>query len=161
MAQPTSTFKRGPSLRAALPLLYALPVLFVLGVCGYLAYGRLSHQGPPVRKISAAPFATIKIQGLEARLFTQGNSLLAAGNDLFIEFRDSQGKLAEVGEVSLVLVLQMPGSVMRSTGIVNHTATPGQYRTTLEPGMAGEWQATLTFSGPKGKAEAVFAVKVM
>jgi hypothetical protein len=161
MAQPTPAFKRAPTLRAALPLLYALPVLFVLGVCGYLAYGRLSHQGPPVRKISAAPFTTVKIQGLEARLFTQGNSLLAAGNDLFIEFRDSQGKLADVGEVSLVLVLQMPGSVMRSTGIVNRTATPGQYRTTLEPGMAGEWQATLTFSGPQGKGEAVFAVKVM
>jgi len=161
MPEQTPKSKSGPPARALLPIFYALPVLFVLGLCGYLAYSRLSHQGPPVRKISALPFATVKIQGLHAQLFTQGNTLLAAGNDLFIEFRDGQGKLADVGEVSLVLVLQMPGSVMRSTGIVNRTATAGQYRTTLEPGMAGEWKATLSFSGPRGQAEAGFSVKVM
>jgi hypothetical protein len=161
MPEQTPKSKTRLSLRLLLPLLYALPVLFVLGLCGYLVYSRLSHQGPPVRKISAAPFATVKIQGLEAQLFTQGNALRAAGNDLFIEFRDGQGKLADVGAVSLVLVLQMPASIMRSTGIVNRTATPGQYRTTLEPGMAGEWKATLSFSGPRGQAEAAFTVKVM
>jgi hypothetical protein len=147
--------------RILLPLLYALPVLVVLGLCAHLAYSRLSHQGPPVRKISAAPFATVKIHGLEARLFTQGNALRAAGNDLFIEFRDGQGKLADVGEVSFVLALQMPGAVMHSLGKVMRTATPGQYRTTLDPGVAGEWTATLSFSGPRGQAEAGFSVKVM
>ena len=148
-------------MRILLPLLYALPVPFVLGLCGYMAYNHLSHRGPPVRKISAAPFATIKIHGLEARLFTQGNALRAAGNDLFIEFRDEQGKLAEVGEVSFMLALQMPGSIMHSIGKVMRTATPGQYRTTLDPGLAGEWTATLSYSGPRGQAEAGFSVKVM
>lgn len=136
-------------------------MLFVLGLCGYLAYSRLSHQGAPVRKISAAPFATVKMHGLEAQLFTQGKALRAAGNDLFIEFRDEQGKLVDVGDVSFVLALQMPGAIMHSIGKVMRTATPGQYRTTLDPGLAGEWTATLSYSGPRGQAEADFSVKVM
>jgi hypothetical protein len=165
MPEKTPTTKKGLRARFLLPLLYALPVVFVLGLCGYMAYGRLSHQGPPVRKISAAPFATVKIQGLderlEAQLFAQGNALRAAGNDLFIEFRGEKGKLADVGEVSFMLALRMPNSVMHSIGKVMRTATPGQYRTTLDPGLAGEWTATLRFSGPRGQAEAVFSVQVL
>jgi hypothetical protein len=161
MPQPTPTSKSGSSVRIMLPLLYSLPVLFVLGLCGYMAYNHFSHRGPPVRTISAAPFVTVKIHGLEARLFTQGNALSAAGNDLFIEFRDEQGKLADVGEVSLVLVLKMPGAIMHSTGMFMRTATPGQYRATLDPGLAGEWTATLSFSGPRGQAEQNFSVKVI
>ena len=98
MPEQTPKLKSSARVRALLPIFYALPVLFVLGLCGYLAYNRLSHRGPPVRKISAAPFATVKMQGLEARLFTQGNALRAAGNDLFIEFRDAQSRLADVGD---------------------------------------------------------------
>jgi hypothetical protein len=160
MPEKTPKSKNSRGVRYLLPLLYGLPVLVVLGFCGYLGYGRVSHQGPPVRKISATPFLTVKIHGLDAQLFTEGNSMHAAGNDLFIEFRDERGKLVDVGEVSLVLALQMPGSVMHSTGIVNRTATPGQYRTTLDPGVAAEWKATLSYTGPHGQAQAEFTVKV-
>jgi len=161
MPEPRPKSKNSRGVRYFLPLLYGLPVLVVLGFCGFLGYARLTHKGPPVRKISAAPFLTVKIDALTARLFAQGNALSAAGNDLFIEFRDDQGKLVDVGEVSFVLALQMPGSVMHSIGIVNRTATPGQYRTTLDPGLAGEWKAKLSYTGPRGKADADFAVKVM
>jgi|GEM_PF-1579477 len=161
MPEKTPKSKPNRIVRLLLPLLYGLPVLVVLGFCGYLGYGRVSHQGPPVRKISAKPFMTVKIHGLDAQLFTEGNSLHAAGNDLFIEFRDEQGKLVDVGDVSFVLALQMSGSIMHSTGIVNRTATPGQYRTTLDPGLAGEWKATLGYTGPRGQADANFTVKVM
>jgi hypothetical protein len=161
MPEKTPKSKSGLSVRILLPLLYALPVLFVVSLCGYMAYSYVSHRGPPVRKISAAPFATVKIQGLDAQLFTQGNALRASGNDLFIEFRDGQGKLTDVGEVSFVLALRMPGAVLHSIGKVLRTATPGQYRTTLDPGLAGEWTATLNYSGPRGQAEAAFSVKVM
>jgi hypothetical protein len=161
MPEKTPKSKNSRSVRYLLPLLYGLPVLVVLGFCGYLCYGRFSHKGPPVRKISAAPFLTVKIDTLTARLFAQGNALSAAGNDLFIEFRDDQGKLVDVGAVSFVLALHMSGSVMHSIGIVNRTATPGQYRTTLDPGLAGEWKATLSYTGPRGQAKADFTVKVM
>jgi hypothetical protein len=87
--------------------------------------------------------------------------LRASGNDLFIEFRDSQGKMADVGEVSLELVLKMPDTIMHSIGRVMRTATPGQYRTTIEPGLRGDWTATLGFTGQRGQAETNFLVKVM
>jgi hypothetical protein len=159
-AQPP-TPPKALRLRALLALFYALPVLFILGVCGYLAYSRLAHKPPPPRTISAAPFATVKIGGLAAAFYTGGNALRAAGNDLFIQFRDPQGQLADVGQVSFALSLNMPGTVMHSMGKVFPTATPGQYRTTLQPAMAGMWTATLDFSGPRGQAATNFPLNVM
>lgn len=147
--------------RTLLYLFYAVPLLFVLGVCGYLGYTSLVHKPPPVREISAKPFATVNINNLTASLFTEGNTLRASGNDLFIEFRDAGGKLLDAGDVTFELGLKMPDMVMHSIGKVMRTSTPGQYRTTVDPQMAGEWTATITISGPKGKAEASLALKVM
>src|ERR1700733_15978422 len=109
---PTPKPKSGRRIRRWLSLFYLLPVLFVLGLLSYMAHSRATHQPPPVRKISAAPFATVKIDGLDAHLFTQGDALRASGNDLFIEFREAQGHLADVGEVGFELVLKMPGAIM-------------------------------------------------
>jgi len=158
---PTPKAGSARSGRRWLSLFYALPVLFVLGICSYMAFRSASHQKLPVRKISANPFVTVKIADLDAHLFTQGDALRASGSDMFLEFRDAQGKLAEVGEVTFELVLKMPDAVMHSIGKVMHTATPGQYRTSVQPGMAGEWTATLGYSGPRGQTETNFSVKVM
>jgi hypothetical protein len=98
---------------------------------------------------------------LTANLFTQGDVLRASGNDVFIEFRDPAGQLVDVGNVSLVLSLEMRDMVMHSIGKVLATATPGQYRTTVEPQMAGVWAAKISFTGPQGKGEASLPVKVM
>ena len=163
MSDKTQALKPGSGgiFRRWLSLFYMLPVMFVVVLVSYMAHSRATHQPPPKRTISAAPFASVKIHGLDARLFAQGDALRASGNDLFIEFRDAQGKLADVGEVEFVLVLKMAGAVMHSIGKVMRTSTPGQYRTTLDPGLAGEWTATLRFSGPLGPAEASFSVKVL
>ncbi|HUD47935.1 MAG TPA: FixH family protein [Candidatus Baltobacteraceae bacterium] len=161
MANNPSADKQRSGVRKLLYLFYALPFLLVVGVCGYLAYNSLVHKPPPVRKISAKPFATVKIGDLTAGLFTQGDTLQASGNDLFIEFRDAQGKLVDAGEVTFELDLHMPGMVMHSIGKVLPTSTPGQYRTTVEPQMAGGWTAKITISGPHHKAEASVPVKVM
>lgn len=156
MATPTKNSKAAPKVRTALGVFYALPVLFVLALCGYLFWARASHQPPPVRQISTQPFAVAPIGGLTARLFTQGEQLRPSGNDIFIEFRDAQSNLVDVGDVTFELGLKMPDLVMHSMGKVLHTATPGQYRTTLEPQMAGSWTATLGYSGPRGAAKAQF-----
>ena len=161
MPKNMPTPNSGPSVRRLLQVFYALPVLFILGLCGYMAYRSLAHKAPPVRRISSTPFASVKINGLDAHFFTQGDALRASGNDLFIEFRDGQGKLTDVGDVAFELVLKMPGAVLHSIGKVLRTATPGQYRTAMEPGLAGEWRATLRFSGPRGPAETSFSVKVL
>ena len=100
------------------------------------------------------------IHGLTANLFTQGDQLRAAGNDLFIEFRDGQNNLADVGEVTLELDMKMPDMVMHCIGKVFRTATPGQYRTTVDPQMAGDWMAKIGFSGPARKAETNFLAVV-
>ncbi len=146
--------------RTVLKLFYALPVLFVLGLCGFVIWSRATHQGLPVRHISNKPFATVPIAGLTANLFTQGDQLRAAGNDLFIEFRDGQGNLADVGEVTFELEMKMPEMVMHSIGKVMRTATPGQYRTTVDPQMAGDWAGKIGFAGPRGNAETNFSAIV-
>jgi hypothetical protein len=153
--------KKGFKSRALLFLFYAAPFLVVLGVVGVLGYNRLAHKPPPTREISARPFATVKIKNLTASLFAQGDALRASGNDVFIEFRDAAGKLVDVGDVTFELNLHMPEMVMHSIGKVLRTATPGQYRTTIEPQMAGGWTAKITISGADGSAEATIPLKVM
>jgi hypothetical protein len=153
--------KKPVGVRALLYLFYAVPVVFVLGVTGYLGYGSFLHKPPPVRKISGPPFVTVKIKDLTANLFTEGNTLRAAGNDLFIEFRDAHGVLIDVGDVTFELGLKMPDLVMHSLGKVLRTSTPGQYRTTVEPQMAGDWTAKITISGSQGTNETSFPLKVI
>ncbi len=147
-------------MRKALKVFYALPIVLVLGLCGYVVWTGATHQGPPVRRISNKPFATVSINGLTANLFTQGDELRAAGNDLFIEFRDGQSNLTDVGEATLELDMKMPDMVMHSIGKVMRTATPGQYRTTVDPQMAGDWMAKIGFSGPRGSAATNFPATV-
>jgi hypothetical protein len=141
-------------------VLYILPVALVLVLAAGLAYNRLGHKASPVRHISSKPVASIAIDSLTANLFAQGDTLSASGNDVSIEFRDATGKLVDVGDVSLILTLNMSDMVMHSMGRVTPTATPGQYRTTLEPQMAGTWTAKLSFTNPRGKGEAFLPVKV-
>jgi hypothetical protein len=160
MANSAPDGKAGPKVRTVLNIFYALPVILVLAMCGYFVWLRASHQAPPVRHISSKPFASVMLDGLTAGLFAQGDQLLAAGNDLFIEFRDQQKNLVDVGNVKFELQLKMPGAVMRSIGKVNRTATPGQYRTSVEPQMGGDWTCTIGFSGPHGNAETNFWVTV-
>jgi hypothetical protein len=160
MTNSASGSNAGPKVRTVLKIFYALPILFILGLLGYLAWNRATHQGPPLRHISGKPFASVPIKGLTANLFTQGDQLRAAGNDLFIEFRDGQSNLADVGETTLELEMKAPDMVMHAIGKVFRTATPGQYRTTVEPQMVGDWVATLGFNGPRGIARTNFTATV-
>ncbi len=146
---PSST----PLIRRSLGLLFALPVLAALGVVGFLVYRRAAHLPPPQRVISSQPFASEKLDNLTVNLFTQGDVLHPMGNDLYIDFRDAQGQLTNVGAVTFELSLSMPGMVMHSIGKVFPTSTPGRYRTMVEPQMAGEWSAFLAFTNA-GKGDA-------
>jgi hypothetical protein len=152
--------KKGFGSRAMLFLFYAAPFIVVLGVVGVLGYNRLAHKPPPTREISTSPFAAVKIKNLTASLYAQGDTLRALGNDVFIEFRDAAGKLVDVGDVTFELDLHMPNMVMHSIGKVLRTATPGQYRTSIEPQMGGEWTAKITISGADGTADATLPLKV-
>lgn len=159
-APVSQPLKSGFRTRTLVKLLYILPFAFVLVLVADLAYNRFTHKPPPVRLISTKPFASVPIDGLTANLFTQGDALRASGNDVFIEFRDGAGHLVEVGDVSLILTLNMPDMVMHSMGRVLPTATPGQYRTTLEPQMAGTWTAKISFTNAQSKGEAALPITV-
>lgn len=141
-------------------LFYALPVLLVLAMGSYLAWFRFAGHKPPVHVMPSTPFLKQPIDGLSASLFTQSDGFRAAGNDLFIEFRDPQGKLVDVGSVQFELILSATNLIMHSIGKVLATATPGQYRTTVEPQLAGDWTAKLSFAGPHGKGETNFPVSI-
>lgn len=150
-------------MRLMLKLFYLLPVLFVLGVVGFVVYNRVTHQPPPVRHVSTAPFAVVPIGGVTANLFTEGPFLRAGphGDDIIVEFRDAQGGFTNVGDVSLSLVLKAPGMVMDSIGRVFDTATPGQYRTTISPAVGGDWLLKLSFTNAARSAQATAPVKVL
>jgi hypothetical protein len=137
---------------------YLLPVMVVVGVVGYLVWNH-SHA-PAAHVMSGRPFAGVSISNLTANLFTPGEQLGPAANDVFIEFRDGAGKLEDVGDVQFELGMETPGAVMHSIFKVLRTSTAGQYRANVVPEIAGEWKAKLRFNGRNGRGEADFAVRV-
>ncbi len=156
MPNNPSNLPASRKVRTALSIFYALPVVLVLAILGYFFWLRAQHHAPPSLPISSAPFATVAIDNLTATLFAQGEHLLAANNDLSIEFRDKQNNLVDVGEVRFELKLTSPEAVMHSLARVNPTDTPGKYRTSVQPQMPGNWTCTLGYSGPHGAAETNF-----
>ncbi|HWD19286.1 MAG TPA: hypothetical protein VHB20_08395 [Verrucomicrobiae bacterium] len=155
-----ATIPSQPRVRRWILLFFAVPLLAVLGIYGYLLYTRLSHRPPPERLISSKPFATARVGGTTASLFTQGNQLRPSGNDLFVEFRDAKGNLTNVGSVTFELSLNMPAVVMHSLGKVYPTSTPGRYRTSVQPQMGGDWTARLALRNAQGEAATNFSLTV-
>jgi hypothetical protein len=144
--------------KTALKLFYLVPVLVVLGVCGYLVSNR--SRTPATHFLSGSPFAAIPITNLTARLFTAGGHLDAAGSDVYIEFRDAAGVPVAVGDVRLELGMNLPNSITHDVFKVLPTSTTGQYRANVVPQIAGDWKAKLSIAGPRGQAEASFLVTV-
>ncbi len=124
-----------------------------------MAWNKFSAKGPPVHVMSGAPFLSQPINGLTANFFTSGNALRAAGNDVFIEFRDMNNAAADVGQVQLEMGMNMPGMVMHTISKVMRTSTPGQYRASVVPQMSGEWKVKLSFDG-HGTGETNFVVQI-
>ena len=54
----------------------------------------------------------------------------------------------------------MPGMQMHFGGLVERSDTPGQYRTKIQAGMAGDWNAKFSFDGPAGKGQTNFSANV-
>ena len=138
-------------------LLVSVVVVVLLAVGGYFAWQKFVPSGGP---ISGRPFATQKVNDLTVTLIHPKGQLVFAQNGFLIEFRDSNGELVDVGTVRFALDMNMPGMVMHNTATVKSTGTPGQYRATIKPEMAGGWVAKLEYDGPRGKGEVSFPVTV-
>jgi hypothetical protein len=128
---------------------------------GYVAWSRATYHGLPVRFLFGRPLAVVPLHDLTADFFADGGQLRAARNDLFIEFRDEQKNLVDVGNVTLELDLTTPDAVMHSIGEVSRTTTPGAYRTTVDPQTTGNWLAKIGFAGPRGTNETTFFTTVV
>ena len=100
------------------------------------------------------------MNGLTITLVHPKGQLLLAGNDFLIEFRDASGQLVDVGTVKFDLDMNMPGMVMHNAASIKRTATPGQYRASIKPDMAGDWVAKVQYDDPRGTAAATFNINV-
>ena len=109
---------------------------------------------------SAATSATVvqKVNDLTVTLQMRGGLRLAQ-NEIPIEFRKG-GQPVDVGNVKFSLDMNMPGMTMHDAATVKPTGIPGQYRATIKPEMAGDWVATLEYSGPQGQGRTSFHVSV-
>jgi len=113
-----------------------------------------------VRKITSPPLATQTVNDLTVQLSSPGEQLKSGDNDMLIEFRDSGGQLVDVGTVKFEANMNMPGMQMHEGATVQHTGTAGQYRAKIKVGMAGDWNAKLSYDGPHGHGETTITLGI-
>lgn len=90
-----------------------------------------------------------------------GDGVLKHGNTEFtLTFKDSSGTSVDVGAVALTFHMPQMGSMaaMNDAATFTTTDTPGIYRGKANIEMAGEWQARITYDGPKGRGQPSFPV---
>ena len=90
-----------------------------------------------------------------------GDGVLKHGNTEFtLTFSDSSGKPVDVGAVALTFHMPQMGSMaeMNDAASFTTTETPGVYRGKANIEVSGEWQARITYDGPKGRGQASFPV---
>jgi hypothetical protein len=143
-------------IRHHLPRIFAA-ILIAIG----LIYGAsfLWHKASS-RKTTSPPFATQTVNDLTVKLMAPAGRLQKGDNNALIEFRDSEGQLVDVGHVDFTIDMNMPGMAMRGGGPAQKTGTTGQYRTKVKADMAGDWNAKISFQGPRGQGEQSFSVIV-
>jgi len=132
----------------------------VLAVIAIWYGGKFAWQKIRLAAPSAAPFVTQTINDLSVNFLGRGGGLSKGDNDLVIEFRDHNGQLVDVGNVKFDMDMNMPGMQMHSGGTIERTNTPGRYRAKLKIDMSGDWNAKISFGGPRGKAERSFSLTV-
>ena len=116
-----------------------------------------SQQDPSTGKIiKRAPAGN----GLTVSLST-ADGVLRHGNSQFtLTFTDASGTPVDVGAVALTFHMPQMGTLaeMNDPASFTTTSTPGVYSGKAEIEVAGEWQARITYDGPKGRGQATFPV---
>jgi YtkA-like protein len=97
---------------------------------------------------------------LTVALATSDGVLKPGNTEFTLTFSDSSGKPVDVGAVALTFHMPQMGSMaaMNNAATFTTTDTPGVYRGKANIEMAGEWQAQITYDGPKGRGQASFSV---
>ena len=99
---------------------------------------------------------------LTAELSNEDGALKHGDEEFYLTFKDATGKPVDVGAVALNFFMPGMGTmpVMNDPTTFTTTTTPGVYRGKAKIEMAGEWQAQLSYEGPKGTGKTSFPVSV-
>jgi hypothetical protein len=86
------------------------------------------------------------------------DGVLNKGEESFtIEFRRTgDGALVDVGTVTPLANMPMPGMPMSGNMLVERSDVAGRYRASGNFGMAGMWQMRLEWNGPAGQGSVSF-----
>jgi hypothetical protein len=112
-------------------------------------------SGGPGNATTGTGLPVIEINNMRVEF---AGALRNGKSELQIEFKDANGQLVDVGSVKFALEMNMPGMQMHSAAVI--TGSGGHYRAKLQPEMAGDWKATLSYSGPRGSGQKSFTVAV-
>jgi hypothetical protein len=127
-----------------------LSVLLLVAACGSKA-----SSVDTGKIIKSAP-----IGNLTVTLSSASGQVKHGGDEFFVTFKDSSGQPVDVGAAALIFHMPQMGSMaqMNDHATLTTTDTAGIYRAKAEIGMAGEWQAQVSFEGPAGKGQTSFSV---
>ena len=132
--------------------------VIVLGLIGLAVFtsacgSKTNDAGKVIKSASAGNDLTVA-------LATNDGALKHGNTEFTLTFSDSAGKPVDVGAVGLTFHMPQMGTMqaMNNPATFTTTGTPGVYRGTAKIEMAGEWQARITYDGPKGRGQATFPV---
>ena len=102
----------------------------------------------------------VKSGSLDVVLLSTREALRHGKDDFMIEFRSSDGKLVDAGDVRATASMPMSGMPMFGSVGVRRGDAPGRYRADAEFSMAGTWRLTIDWDGPGGKGSVAFPATV-
>jgi len=125
--------------------------LTILALAALIAACSSTQQGTLTGKvIKSAPAGN----GLTVSLSTDDGVLRQGNSQFTLTFADSSGKPVDVGAVALTFHMPQMGTMaeMNDSASFTTTAMPGVYSGKAQIQVAGEWQAKITYDGPKGRS---------
>ena len=125
------------------------PVFLILGL---IACGGTSTKLTELQRIKSG--------GLEIVVLSPHEALKHGKDTLVIEFRSTDGKLVDVGDVKGGASMSMSGTPMLGSVDVKRGDQTGQYVAETQLDMAGTWRLTLEWKGPAGAASTSFSGNV-
>jgi len=131
-------------------------IALVIGVIAIFYAGNFAWHKLLPATISGAPFLTQNVNDLTTNFISREGQLRRGNNEVMIEFRDRNGQLVDVGNVKFDLNMNMPGMQMSSGGTIERTNTPGRYRAKIKIDMSGDWNAKISYEGPRGNGQTSF-----
>jgi hypothetical protein len=131
-------------------------IALIIGLVAIFYAGQFAWDKLRPTQISGAPFLTQNVNDLTVNFITREGELRQGNNEVLIEFRDRDGQLVDVGNVKFDLNMNMPGMQMSSGGTIERTSTSGRYRAKIKIDMSGDWNAKISYEGPRGNGQTSF-----